>query len=82
MERILITGATCQVGQAVLQHFTPNQNQELYLSIRNKVGLEPIQLYFDLIDLSGTGKSLNLVDTLFLLRHLKFRMWMHILNRL
>jgi uncharacterized protein YbjT (DUF2867 family) len=68
MERILITGASGKVGKAILQHFTPTQEQELYLATRSKNPSASHQLYFDLEDTEGSAKSLEKVDTLFLLR--------------
>ena len=65
MENILITGATGNVGQAILHHFTPNPEQKLYLASR-KEGEH--QLYFDFEDPEGSRASLAKTDTLFLLR--------------
>lgn len=65
MENILITGASGNVGQAILHHFAPNAEQKLYLASR-KEGEN--QLYFDFENLEGTKPSLAKTDTLFLLR--------------
>ncbi len=65
MENILITGATGNVGQAILQHFKPNAHQKLYLASR-KASAD--QLYFDFEDIEGTKATLAKTDTLFLLR--------------
>jgi uncharacterized protein YbjT (DUF2867 family) len=68
MENILITGATGSVGSAILDHFTPHDQQRLYRGTRHRDELSPEHLYFDLEDLPDTIASLSLVDTLFLLR--------------
>ena len=68
MENILITGATGSVGSAILDHFTPHDQQRLYQATRHRDELSPDHLYFDLNDLPDTIASLSLVDTLFLLR--------------
>ncbi|MGB3850901.1 MAG: NmrA family NAD(P)-binding protein [Tunicatimonas sp.] len=68
METILITGATGSVGSAILDHFTPSDQQRLYRGTRHRDELSPDHLYFDLEDLPDTIASLSLVDTLFLLR--------------
>ncbi|MEK6481976.1 NmrA family NAD(P)-binding protein [Catalinimonas sp. 4WD22] len=65
MENILITGATGNVGQAILHHFTPKAGQKLYLASR-KAGEN--QRYFDFEDPEGTKSTLAQTDTLFLLR--------------
>lgn len=68
MENILITGATGSVGSAILDHFTPNDQQRLYQGTRHRDELSPDHLFFDLEDLPDTIASLSQVDTLFLLR--------------
>lgn len=68
MENILITGATGSVGSAILDHFTPNDQQRLYRGTRHRDELSPDHLFFDLEDLPDTIASLSQVDTLFLLR--------------
>ena len=68
MENILITGATGSVGSAILDHFTPHDQQRLYQATRHRDELSPDHLYFDLNDLPDTIASLSVVDTLFLLR--------------
>ena len=68
MENILITGATGSVGSAILDHFTPSDQQRLYRGTRHRDELSPDHLYFDLENLPDTIASLSLVDTLFLLR--------------
>lgn len=68
MERILISGASGNVGQAILQHFKPAQNQVLYFASRKKNSTDPKYLYFDFDDVAGAGPALEKTDTLFLLR--------------
>ena len=68
MERILIIGASGNVGQAILEHFTPAKQQELFLATRKKSSPENNLLYFDFEDLEGSSYSLKRIDTLFLLR--------------
>lgn len=65
MENILITGATGNVGQAILHHFTPKTGQKLYLASR-KAGEN--QLYFDFENPEDSKATLAKTDTLFLLR--------------
>jgi uncharacterized protein YbjT (DUF2867 family) len=68
MERILISGASGNVGQAILQHFAPTQGQVLYIASRKKHIADSNLLYFDFDDPEGAAPSFEKVDTLFLLR--------------
>ena len=68
MERILITGATGNVGSAILSHFTPHPNQRVYQGTRHPDQVDETHWYFDLDHLPDTIATLSQVDTLFLLR--------------
>ncbi len=67
MEKILITGATGNVGTAILQHFKPKPHQSLLLATRRSP-ISPNELFFDFENLERTLASLADVDVLFLLR--------------
>jgi uncharacterized protein YbjT (DUF2867 family) len=67
MEKILITGATGNVGTAILQHFKPKPHQSLLLATR-QIPTAPNELFFDFENLERTLASLAEVDVLFLLR--------------
>lgn len=67
MEKILITGASGNVGTAILQHFKPNPHQSLLLATR-QTPISTNELFFDFENLERTLASLSEVDVLFLLR--------------
>ncbi len=67
MEKILITGASGNVGTAILQHFKPEPHHLLFLATRERP-TAPHELYFDFENLERTLESLSEVDVLFLLR--------------
>ncbi|MDX5348306.1 MAG: NmrA family NAD(P)-binding protein [Hymenobacteraceae bacterium] len=67
MKNILITGATGNVGSAILQHYKPAAKTTLYKASRSK-NLQPDELYFDFEDLENSHAALLKTDILFLLR--------------
>jgi len=67
MPRILLTGASGQVGQAVQQHFPPNLKRQLLCATRNREPA-PGKVYFDFADLPGSRPALAQAEVLFLLR--------------
>jgi len=67
MEKILITGASGNVGTAILQHFKPKPHQSLLLATR-QTPISTNELFFDFENLERTLASLVDVDVLFLLR--------------
>ena len=68
MKNILITGATGNIGTAILAHFVPNNNQKLFLATREKNPETDNELYFDFDDIDGQKPTLAQTDILFLLR--------------
>lgn len=70
MKTILLTGASGNIGQAVLRHFSPANPFPLFLSYRREVEKEPSQnyLFFDFDRLEESRASLEQTDILFLLR--------------
>lgn len=53
MQKILLTGATGNVGQAILQHFTPGEKQQLFIGVRNKYSPNPKERCFNFEDPEG-----------------------------
>jgi uncharacterized protein YbjT (DUF2867 family) len=68
MEHILITGATGNVGQAILAHFRAGKNQKVYIASRNREANTDTELYFDFENIASCEESLKRTDILFLLR--------------
>jgi uncharacterized protein YbjT (DUF2867 family) len=68
MENILITGATGNVGTAILAHFIPNKDQKIFIATREKNPVADNALYFDFEDMEGQTPTLQQINTLFLLR--------------
>jgi uncharacterized protein YbjT (DUF2867 family) len=68
MQRILITGASGNVGQAILRHMELQADQELWLGSRKLPPPGENQLFFDFEQLEASERSLQQVDILFLLR--------------
>jgi uncharacterized protein YbjT (DUF2867 family) len=67
---ILITGASGNVGQAIIRHFLPQSGNTLYKASREKKasGANSSVLYFDFDQLEESFISLKRIDILFLLR--------------
>ena len=68
MQNILITGATGNVGKAVLKHFSPEKDQQLFTAVPNPDLQNDSQLYLDFYDPEGAKPALAKTDVLFLLR--------------
>jgi len=68
MKSILITGATGNIGQALMKSYVQNEEQQSYVATRSKTNVQPGELYFDFEDPEGSEESLKKVDILFLLR--------------
>lgn len=68
MQNILITGASGNVGEAVLQYFKPRKNQRLFKATRQKNEKGDEFRYFDFENLERTKAGLEGIDVLFLLR--------------
>ncbi len=70
MKTILLTGATGQIGQAIIRHYAPSNQQQLYVASRKKA--EKLNgfptLFFDFERLEESRKSLEQTEILFLLR--------------
>lgn len=67
-ERILLTGATGNVGQSVLKYFQPSAHQSLFIASRQSSGLQSNELYFDFETPGSYTETLCRIDVLFLLR--------------
>lgn len=70
METILLTGATGNIGQAVVRHFSPGNDQQLFLTYRKETEKEAAHRYrfFDFEQPDKSLESLKQTDILFLLR--------------
>lgn len=65
--KILITGATGNVGKATLQYLKTKDDLEVFRATQLS-NTNQGELYFDFDNIPATGKSLNGIDVLFLLR--------------
>ncbi|MGK7390511.1 MAG: NmrA family NAD(P)-binding protein [Candidatus Cyclobacteriaceae bacterium M2_1C_046] len=72
MKRILITGATGNIGKPILEHLNYYENLEVLAGVRNPqkdLFLKPVKkVYFDFEDITGSANALTQLDCLFLLR--------------
>ena len=70
MKTILLTGATGNISQAVLRHFSPGSKQQLFLAYRKEDEKNAPLLYrfFDFTQLNKSKETLAQTDILFLLR--------------
>lgn len=67
MNNILVTGATGNVGQAVVKHFKEANGQRLFVATRDPNPAEN-EVYLDFADPGGSRAALRQTDVLFLLR--------------
>ncbi len=67
-QNILLTGASGNVGSAILKHFSPNAYMQMLLASRKTSGLQANERYFDLEKIESFAASLPGIDVLFLLR--------------
>ena len=72
MKKILITGATGNIGKYILKHIRVGIGIEVYAGVRNlekNIQKENINnIYFDFDEIGRSADSLNEIDCLFLLR--------------
>lgn len=68
MGKILLTGASGQVGQAIQAHYPSSAPHTLLLATRRRPLPSAKHRYFDFADLTGSQDALREADILFLLR--------------
>lgn len=66
--QILITGASGQVGQAILRHYQDQPGQSCWLAFRRSQLPSSSHRYFDFTDPEGSQSTLAQTDVLFILR--------------
>ena len=66
--QILITGASGQVGQAILRHYQDQPGQSCWLASRRSHLPSSRHRYFDFTDPEGSRSTLTRTDVLFILR--------------
>lgn len=68
MKKILITGASGNVGTAILRQWNPSAPMKAYKAVRNKENLKEDEIWFDFENSESFSQALKQVDILFLLR--------------